>query len=95
MEPPRPVRRGRNDQLVRVLQLLSDLARPGGRDLYELASRHQTTTRTIRRDLDALSCAGIALKREAGEGSRLRWSLDLESPRARELARIARITCGD
>lgn len=92
MAAGRIVRGGRNDQLVRVLHLLIDLTRPGGCDLYELASRYHTSTRTIRRDLDALSCAGIALRSEAGEGSRLRWSLDLESPRGRELARIARIT---
>ena len=82
--------RGRNEQLVRVLQLLGDLSRRGGCDLYELANRYETTTRTIRRDLDALLGAGIALKREAGEGSRLRWSLDLDSPRARDLASLAR-----
>lgn len=82
--------RGRNEQLVRVLQLLGDLSRRGGCDLYELASRYETTTRTIRRDLDALLGAGIPLKREAGEGSRLRWSLDLDSSRARELASLAR-----
>ncbi len=87
MKPRRAA--GRNEQLVRVLQLVSDLARRGGCDLYELAARYGTTTRTIRRDLDAIAGAGIPLKREAGEGSRLRWSLDLDASRARELAAIA------
>ncbi len=83
---------GRNEQLVRVLQLISDLARKGGCDLYELAERHGTTTRTIRRDLEAIAGAGIPLKREAGEGSRLRWSLDLDAARAREVADIVKRT---
>ncbi|MFO0598700.1 MAG: DeoR family transcriptional regulator [Myxococcaceae bacterium] len=81
--------RGRNEQIVRVLQLLGDLTRRDGWDLYELADRYETSTRTIRRDLDALANAGIPLKRVAGEGSRLRWCLDLESPKARELAQLA------
>jgi predicted DNA-binding transcriptional regulator YafY len=81
---------GRNEQLVRLLQVLSELATPGGCDLYELAERHGTTTRTIRRDLDAIAGAGIPLKRGAGEGSRLKWSLDFDAPRARQMAAIAR-----
>ena len=67
---------GRNDQVVRVLRLLHDLERVGGCDVYELAQRYGTTTRTVRRDLDAVAQAGIPLKKEAGEGSRVLWSLD-------------------
>lgn len=67
---------GRNDQVVRILKLLHDLERLGGCDLYELATRYATTTRTVRRDLEALEEAGIPLKKEAGEGSKVRWSLD-------------------
>ncbi len=85
---------GRNDQLVRVLQLLSDLGVSGGCDLYELAERYGTTTRTIRRDLDAIAGAGIPLRRTAGEGSRLRWSLDLQTTRAREVLAVARLVVG-
>ena len=44
----------RNDQVVRILHLLRDLERLGGCDLYELAIHYGTTTRTIRRDLEAL-----------------------------------------
>ena len=50
---------GRNDQVVRVLRLLHDLERVGGCDVYELAERYGTTTRTVRRDLDAVAEAGI------------------------------------
>ncbi len=67
---------GRNDQVVRILGLLRDLERLGGCDVYELAQRYGTTTRTIRRDLDALEASGVPLKKEPGEGSRVRWSLD-------------------
>ncbi len=72
-----------------MLQLLSDLGQRSGCDIYALAERYGTSTRTIRRDLDALAGVGIPLKRQAGEGSRLRWSLDLEAPRARELYSVA------
>ncbi|MDP1823192.1 MAG: WYL domain-containing protein [Archangium sp.] len=67
---------GRNDQVVRILHLLRDLERLGGCDLYELATHYGTTTRTIRRDLEALEEAGIPLKKEPGEGSKVRWALD-------------------
>ena len=69
-------RASRNDQVVRILHLLRDLERLGGCDLYELATHYGTTTRTIRRDLEALEEAGIPLKKEPGEGSKVRWSLD-------------------
>lgn len=82
----------RNEQLVRMLELIADLSQRDGCDLYALAERHGTTTRTIRRDLDALAAVGIPLKRQAGEGARLRWSIDLDAPRARELAVVATAT---
>ncbi len=67
---------GRNDQVVRILRLLRHLDRIGGCDLYELATHFGTTTRTVRRDLEALEEAGFPLKKESGEGSKVRWSLD-------------------
>lgn len=66
----------RNEQVVRVIRILRDLDRVGGSDLYELAERYGTTTRTIRRDLEAIDEAGIPITCEAGEGSRKRWRLD-------------------
>ncbi len=72
-------RAGRNEQVVRILQLLHDLERLGGCDVYELAERYGTTTRTVRRDLDAITSAGIPLKRGPGEGSRVVWSVDSQS----------------
>jgi predicted DNA-binding transcriptional regulator YafY len=79
----------RNEQLVRVLQLLSDLGQRSGCDIYSLAERYGTSTRTIRRDLEALAGVGIPLKQQAGDGSRLLWSIDLETPRARQLVAVA------
>ena len=67
---------GRNDQVVRILRLLRHLNRLGGCDVYELAQEYGTTTRTVWRDFDALEAAGLPLKREPGEGSRMRFSLD-------------------
>lgn len=67
---------GRNEQVVRILQLLHDLERLGGCDVYELSERYGTTTRTVRRDLEAIASAGIPLKRGPGEGSRVVWSVD-------------------
>lgn len=69
----------RNEQVVRVIRILRDLDRVGGSDLYELAERYGTTTRTIRRDLEAIEEAGIPITCEAGEGSRKRWRLDSDA----------------
>lgn len=70
----------RNEQVVRILRLLRDLDRAGGADLYELAQRFGTTTRTIRRDLEAIEEAGIPIVSEAGEGPKKKWRLDTDAP---------------
>lgn len=75
-----------------MLELIADLSQREGCDLYALAERHGTTTRTIRRDLDALAAAGIPLRRLPGDGARLRWAIDLEAPRARELVQVANVS---
>lgn len=64
----------RNAQLVRLLRILADLDRLGGVDLYELAERYGTTTRTIRRDLDALQEAGLPLE-QVRQHPRQLWQL--------------------
>jgi len=69
----------RNDQVVRILRLIRDLARIGASDLYQLAERYGTTTRTIRRDFDALRECGIPVLSEPGEGARVRWYIDTSS----------------
>ena len=84
-------KRGRNEQLVRVLQLVSDLLNRGGCDLYELAERHATTTRTIRRDLDALEVIGVPLRKTLSETGRVRWSIELSELRERGLTAVANI----
>jgi predicted DNA-binding transcriptional regulator YafY len=73
---------GRNEQLVRLLQILRDLDRLGGLDVYELAETHGTTTRTIRRDLAALEAAGFTLLSER-DGARLRYRIDLKGKLAK------------
>lgn len=70
----------RNEQVVRILRLLRDLDREGGADLYELATRFGTTTRTIRRDLEAIEEAGIPVVSESHDGPRKRWRLDTGAP---------------
>lgn len=69
----------RNEQVVRILRILRDLDRAGGSDLYELAERYGTTTRTIRRDFEAIQEAGIPLAPEPGDGARKRWRLDTQA----------------
>lgn len=84
-------RRGRNEQLVRVLRLVSELLDRNGLDLYELAERHETTTRTIRRDLEALESVGVPLLRRLGDGGRVKWSIDAEQLRARGLEALGQL----
>lgn len=70
----------RNEQVVRIFRILHDLDRLGGVDLYELAERYSATTRTIRRDFDAIEAAGIPLVREgADDSARGRWRLDVDA----------------
>jgi predicted DNA-binding transcriptional regulator YafY len=66
----------RNAQVVRVLQILRELDRLGGVDLYELAQRYGTTTRTIRRDFAALEGAGVPLVEDSSDGRKKRWRVD-------------------
>lgn len=74
----------RNGQLVRLLRILRDLDRLDGVDIYELAERYGASTRTIRRDLDALQEAGLALEQMPHE-RRQRWQL-ARNPQARRMA---------
>ena len=67
----------RNDQVVRVLNLLRELERLGGVDIYELAERYGTSERTIRRDLAAIQEAGIPLINvDAEDSQKKRWMVD-------------------
>jgi predicted DNA-binding transcriptional regulator YafY len=67
----------RNEQLLRVLAILREMHRLEGVDLYELADRHDTNIRTIRRDLDALEAAGIPMAKER-DGKRMKWRVAYE-----------------
>jgi predicted DNA-binding transcriptional regulator YafY len=51
----------RGDTLVRVLTMAETLRR-GRQSLDELADTFNVTTRTVRRDLEALSVAGVAVR---------------------------------
>lgn len=64
----------RNETLTRVLAALRELeeARPG-LTLDELAEHGGVTTRTIRRDLEALEAAGVPIIDEQDEEGRRRW----------------------
>lgn len=77
---------GRNAQLVRLINLLRDLDRLGGSDVYDLAERHGVTTRTILRDLQALEYAGIPLDVER-DGKRNRHRIGFKS-QARQVAKL-------
>lgn len=73
---------GRNDQVVRILQILRDLDRLGGVTVYELAERYGTDVRTVRRDLAALEQAGFPIE-SSREGSRKRYRIDYRGGLAR------------
>lgn len=67
-------RNDRNAQLLRLLSIIRTLHRRSGTDIYDLAAQHDTTPRTIRRDLDALEAAGLPLAQEP-DGRRMRWRI--------------------
>jgi predicted DNA-binding transcriptional regulator YafY len=68
--------------VLRILYILQDLNRRGGTDLYELAERYGATTRTIRRDLDALKVFGIPITQES-DGRRMKFSASYNESLAR------------
>jgi len=57
------------------LHLIRELSQPAGVDIYELAERHGTSVRTIRRDLDALQEAYLPLEEDGPLGGRKRWRI--------------------
>lgn len=71
---PKKAKDERNHQLVRILQVIFDLDRMGGLDVYELAERHGTSPKTIQRDLEAIDQAGLPLE-GAMDGKRKRWRI--------------------
>jgi len=77
---------GRNAQLVRALQIVTELERAGGLSLQELAENFGTSTRTIRRDLEALQSAGFLFEAEQPDQRKL-WRLE-RGGRARKLNRL-------
>jgi proteasome accessory factor B len=70
-------RAGRNEQLVRLLQILRDLDRFRGQTIDEIAERYGTSRKTVRRDLDAIEAAGLPLECER-DGSRKLWRLEFK-----------------
>lgn len=67
----------RNQEVIRQWQILKDVESSRvGVTIHELAERAGVTTRTIRRDLQALQEAGFALFDEGEEHDTKRWKLD-------------------
>ena len=69
----------RNAEIIRQWQILKNIeASRTGVTIHELAEHAGVTTRTIRRDLQALQEAGFALFDEGGEHDTKRWKLDTQ-----------------
>lgn len=68
----------RNAEVIRQWTLLQEIAsaRGAGLTIDQLASRGGVTTRTIRRDLQALEEAGFPLYDRRGDDGRTRWALN-------------------
>ena len=69
----------RNAEVIRQWQVLREIeGRRGGVTIYELAGLVNVTTRTIRRDLQALQEAGFAVYDEGEEHETKRWRLEAQ-----------------
>lgn len=69
----------RNAEVIRQWQILKEIeASRTGVTIHDLAGQVGVTTRTIRRDLQALQEAGFALFDEGGEHDTKRWKLDTQ-----------------
>lgn len=67
----------RNAEVIRQWQVLREIeARKAGVTIHELAAAAGVSTRTIRRDLQALQEAGFAVYDEGAENETKRWKLD-------------------
>jgi predicted DNA-binding transcriptional regulator YafY len=67
----------RNAEVIRQWQILREIeSARGGVTIHELAEHAGVTTRTIRRDLQALQEAGFAIYDEGEEHDTKRWKLD-------------------
>src|SRR5436190_14429367 len=75
----------RNAEVIRQWQILREVesARVGV-TIHELARLVKVTTRTIRRDLQALQEAGFAIYDEGEENETKRWKLDAQPFRSVE-----------
>jgi len=75
----------RNAEVIRQWQILKDIeSSRTGVTIHELAARTGVTTRTIRRDLQALQEAGFAIYDEGEEHDTKRWKLNAEPFRSVE-----------
>ena len=73
----------RNAEVIRQWQILREVeSRRTGVTIHELANKVQVSTRTIRRDLQALQEAGFAVYDEGEENETKRWRLDASPFRA-------------
>ena len=73
----------RNAEVIRQWQILREVeAHRAGVTIHELARNTKVSTRTIRRDLQALQEAGFAIYDEGGENETKRWKLDAQPFRA-------------
>jgi predicted DNA-binding transcriptional regulator YafY len=67
----------RNAEVIRQWQILREIeARRAGVTIHELSELVRVSTRTIRRDLQALQEAGFAIYDEGEENETKRWRLD-------------------
>jgi len=67
----------RNAEVIRQWQILREIeARRTGVTIHDLSRQLKVTTRTIRRDLQALQEAGFAVYDEGEENETKRWRLD-------------------
>jgi predicted DNA-binding transcriptional regulator YafY len=87
----------RRPQVDRVVELMADLHRLDGADVYELAEKYGVTTRSIRRDLNRLEELGYPLHREPDpSGKRIRYRLSGNSPGLDAMHYLAlRLAMGD
>lgn len=69
----------RNAEVIRQWQILREIeSRRAGVTIHELAKQVRVSTRTIRRDLQALQEAGFAVFDEGDENETKRWKLDVQ-----------------
>ncbi len=70
--------KGRNERMIRILQIICDLDRIRGFTIKELAARYDELPQTIKRDFKVIAATGLHLESDK-DGREKRWRIEVKN----------------